>query len=104
MTHWERYVTAFRTLHGRAPVLYDFFCGEGTFSRGAALAGAQVVDFDIQDRPCTFGLRTVFRLGGGKFERMPIPAMRYVQQDLPQDEFWQHLELHGRAPDCPKPD
>eukprot|EP00965_Chrysotila_dentata_P105088 3471219-Pleurochrysis_carterae.AAC.1 len=35
---------------------------------------------------------------------MPIPEMRYVQQDLTQDEFWRHLELHGRAPNCPKPD
>eukprot|EP00965_Chrysotila_dentata_P058729 1948734-Pleurochrysis_carterae.AAC.1 len=74
MTHWERYVTAFRTLYGCPPVVYDFFCGKGTFSRGA-------------DRPCTFGMRTVSRLGGGKFERMPIPEMRYVQQDLTQDEF-----------------
>eukprot|EP00965_Chrysotila_dentata_P134044 4432985-Pleurochrysis_carterae.AAC.1 len=41
MTHWERYVAAFRTLHGRPPIVYDLFCGEGTFSRGAVLAGAQ---------------------------------------------------------------
>eukprot|EP00965_Chrysotila_dentata_P144202 4762444-Pleurochrysis_carterae.AAC.1 len=51
MTHWERYVTAFRTLHGCPSIFYDFFCGEGTFSREAVLAGAQVVGFDIQDRP-----------------------------------------------------
>eukprot|EP00965_Chrysotila_dentata_P168423 5561449-Pleurochrysis_carterae.AAC.1 len=35
---------------------------------------------------------------------MPTPKMRYVQQDLTQDEFWQHLELYGRAPECPRPD
>eukprot|EP00965_Chrysotila_dentata_P254995 6212065-Pleurochrysis_carterae.AAC.2 len=97
MTHWERCVTAFRTFYGRPPVVYDFFCGKGTFSRGAVLAGAQVIGFDIQDRPRTFGMRTVSRLGGGKFERMLIPKMRYVQQDLTQDEFWQHLESKGYA-------
>eukprot|EP00965_Chrysotila_dentata_P186887 6170367-Pleurochrysis_carterae.AAC.1 len=64
MTHWERYVTTFRTLYGRPPVVYDLFCGEGTFGRGAVLAGAQVIGFDIQDRPRTFGMPTVSRLGG----------------------------------------
>eukprot|EP00965_Chrysotila_dentata_P149617 4940789-Pleurochrysis_carterae.AAC.1 len=64
MAHWERYVTAFRNVHGRSPVIYDFFCGEGTFSRGAVLAGAQVIGFNIQDRPHTFGMRAVSRLGG----------------------------------------
>eukprot|EP00965_Chrysotila_dentata_P010374 337701-Pleurochrysis_carterae.AAC.1 len=49
-------------------------------------------------------MRTVSRLGGGKFERMLIPEMRYVQQDLTQDEFWQHLESKGHAPDCARPD
>eukprot|EP00965_Chrysotila_dentata_P091651 3026021-Pleurochrysis_carterae.AAC.6 len=66
MAHWERYVTTFRTIYGRPPVVYDLFCGEGTFSRGAVLAGAQVIGFDIQDRPRTFGMRTVSRLGGDK--------------------------------------
>eukprot|EP00965_Chrysotila_dentata_P153089 5059072-Pleurochrysis_carterae.AAC.1 len=106
MTHWERYVTTFRNklLHGRSPVVYDFFCGEGTFSRGAVLAGAQVIGFDIQDKPHTFGMRAVSRLEGGKFERTLIPEMRCVQQDLTQDELWQYLETKGYAPDCTKPD
>eukprot|EP00965_Chrysotila_dentata_P211315 6186395-Pleurochrysis_carterae.AAC.7 len=81
-------------------MVYVLFCGEGAFSRGAVLAGARVVGFDITDRPCsTFGMRTVSQLGVGKFERTPIPEMRYMQQDLIYAEFWQHLETKAYAPD-----
>eukprot|EP00965_Chrysotila_dentata_P257844 6213024-Pleurochrysis_carterae.AAC.1 len=29
MEHWERYVSAFGAIHGRAPVINDLFCGVG---------------------------------------------------------------------------
>eukprot|EP00965_Chrysotila_dentata_P123415 4078719-Pleurochrysis_carterae.AAC.1 len=54
MQHWERYVRVFRTTHGRASVMYDLFCGEGIMGRGAILAGAEVVGFDIARRPATY--------------------------------------------------
>eukprot|EP00965_Chrysotila_dentata_P164431 5429159-Pleurochrysis_carterae.AAC.1 len=59
MQHWERYVRVFRTTHGRAPVMYDLFCGEGTMGRGAILAGAEVIGFDIARRPATYGFKAV---------------------------------------------
>eukprot|EP00965_Chrysotila_dentata_P248345 6208278-Pleurochrysis_carterae.AAC.1 len=63
MQHLERYVSAFRATHGRAPVMYDMFCGEGTMGRGAILAGADVIGFDIARRPSTYGLKAVSRIG-----------------------------------------
>eukprot|EP00965_Chrysotila_dentata_P162942 5380880-Pleurochrysis_carterae.AAC.1 len=30
LSHWRLYVDVFRSTYGRAPVLYDFFCGQGT--------------------------------------------------------------------------
>eukprot|EP00965_Chrysotila_dentata_P136184 4502611-Pleurochrysis_carterae.AAC.1 len=57
MQHWERCVSAFRATYGRAPVMYDLFCGEGTMGRGAILAGAEVIGFDIARRPSTYGFK-----------------------------------------------
>ena len=37
--HWDQYVGAFTMTHGRAPVLYDLYCGEGGYSRGARASG-----------------------------------------------------------------
>eukprot|EP00965_Chrysotila_dentata_P093010 3071565-Pleurochrysis_carterae.AAC.2 len=42
MQHCERYVGAFHATHGRAPVMYDLFCGKETTKRGAILAKAKV--------------------------------------------------------------
>eukprot|EP00965_Chrysotila_dentata_P052543 1743494-Pleurochrysis_carterae.AAC.1 len=30
LSHWRLHVDVFRSTYGRAPVLYDFFCGQGT--------------------------------------------------------------------------
>eukprot|EP00965_Chrysotila_dentata_P043035 1428932-Pleurochrysis_carterae.AAC.1 len=76
MHHWERYVSVFRATYGRAQVMYDLFCGEGTMGRGAILAGAQAVGFDIAQRPSTYGLKAVSRIGGG-YERKPLQQMQY---------------------------
>eukprot|EP00965_Chrysotila_dentata_P166590 5499626-Pleurochrysis_carterae.AAC.1 len=46
LSHWSLYVDVFRCTYGRAPVLYDFFCGHGTITQAAALAGCHVVGFD----------------------------------------------------------
>ena len=43
---WALYVEIFSQTHGRAPILYDFFCGEGGFSRGARAAGCDCYGFD----------------------------------------------------------
>eukprot|EP00965_Chrysotila_dentata_P197168 6178026-Pleurochrysis_carterae.AAC.1 len=68
MQHWERYVCVFRATHGRAPVMYDLFCGEGTMGRGAILAGAEVVGFDIARRPAIYGFKAMSRIGGGNMK------------------------------------
>eukprot|EP00965_Chrysotila_dentata_P024425 808835-Pleurochrysis_carterae.AAC.1 len=76
MQHWERYVSAFRATLGRAPVMYDMFCAEGTMGRGAILVGAEVIGFDIAQRPSTYGFKAVSRIGGG-IERKPLQQMKH---------------------------
>ena len=44
---WQQYVDVFQSTLGRAPVLYDLFCGEGGFSRGAREVGCQCIGFDF---------------------------------------------------------
>ena len=39
MQQWQHYVDIFIATHGRAPVLYDLYCGEGGMSRGARAGG-----------------------------------------------------------------
>eukprot|EP00965_Chrysotila_dentata_P089549 2956662-Pleurochrysis_carterae.AAC.1 len=95
MQHWERYVCAFRATHGRALVMYDMFCGEGTKGRGAILAGAEVIGFDIARRPSTYGFKAVFRIGGG-FKRKPLQQMKYVQRDVMDTQFWAEMNNLGR--------
>eukprot|EP00965_Chrysotila_dentata_P252400 6210656-Pleurochrysis_carterae.AAC.3 len=92
MTHWERYMTVFRNLHGRSPVVYDLLCRHGTFSRGAVLAGAQVIGFNIQDTPRTFEIRAVSRLGGVHHARN-IRGLSFLSIDLLGAEPEPHADL-----------
>eukprot|EP00965_Chrysotila_dentata_P245895 6206839-Pleurochrysis_carterae.AAC.1 len=90
MTYWERYVTAFRTLYGRPPVVSDFFCREGTFIVAERFWQA------LRSSASIFRTGHV-RSGCGRYPD-------WERQDLTQDEFWQHLESKGYAPDCARPD
>eukprot|EP00965_Chrysotila_dentata_P150451 4969997-Pleurochrysis_carterae.AAC.1 len=55
LSHWCLYVDVFRSTYGRAPVLYDFFCGQRTVTQAAALAGCHVVGFDQSPPSRHFG-------------------------------------------------
>eukprot|EP00965_Chrysotila_dentata_P191961 6174873-Pleurochrysis_carterae.AAC.2 len=63
--------------------------------RGAILAGAEVVDFDIARRSSTYGLKAVPRIRGG-YERKPLQQMKYVQGDVMDDQFWSEMNNLGR--------
>eukprot|EP00965_Chrysotila_dentata_P107549 3553523-Pleurochrysis_carterae.AAC.1 len=105
MQHWERYVSAFHATHGRAPVMYDIICGEGTLGRGAILAGVEVIGFDIAQRPSTYGFKAVSRIGGGgRFERKTLQQMKYVQRDVMDTQFWAGMNNLGHIKGCPAPD
>ena len=104
LNHWKRYVDTFYSTFGRKPVLYDLFCGEGTFARGAVEAGCEVHGFDWMPQPRTYGMAPRPRMGQGRFERQRIDAMHYHQQDLEEDMFWERLSAVGCAIGCPKPD
>eukprot|EP00965_Chrysotila_dentata_P082137 2710644-Pleurochrysis_carterae.AAC.1 len=73
--------------------------------RGAILAGAQVIGFDIARRPSTYGFKAVSRIGEGRFERKPLEQMKYVQRDVMDDQFWAEVNYHlGRIKGCQAPD
>ena len=97
LCHWIQYVKVFRSTFGRRPVLYDLFCGEGTFARGAVAAGCEVHGFDWMTKAYTFGKATQPRTGQSRFERAPIPTMHFHQQDLEDERFWHHLGTHGHV-------
>ena len=103
--HWESYVQCFRQTYGRAPVVYDLFCGEGGYSRGAALAGCTVVGFDIKDQPYTYGKLATSRLNGSNhFAREAIPGMHYCCRDVLSEDFRAELLSTGKIHDFAPPD
>ena len=103
LNHWQQYVTAFRNTHGRTPVVYDLFCGEGLMSTGAVMAGCEVYGFDKNQRPYTYGYHAIGRLSNGHYDRIEIPEMRYQVCDI-NEQFWENLCASGRYQDLPPPD
>ena len=104
-THWEQYVKCFRATYDRAPVIYDLFCGEGGYSRGAALAGCTVIGFDKRPQPHTYGQMATSRLqGSNHFEREAIPGMTYDRRDVLAKEFKHELMSMGHIHNHPPPD
>ena len=97
---WQKYVEIFHMTHGRAPVLYDLYCGEGGFSRGARAAGCDCYGFDINSA-CK-----------SRYEQEPttdgqtIPScMQFHTVDISQNAFWEELatgQVHGN--NLPPPD
>ncbi|MDC0525347.1 DDE-type integrase/transposase/recombinase [bacterium] len=100
---WEDYVDIFTATHGRPPVLYDFYCGEGGFSRGARAAGVECYGFDIEPR-CR--LRYETEPGTGENEALDVPScMTFTLADLDSAEFWDELRRQsGRYSHLPLPD
>ena len=104
LSHWAQYVQIFRATYGRAPVLYDLYCGGGGFSRGAARAGFVVVGVDVRDRPLAYGKKSLGRTLSQQFERQTIQGMHYLQADVESDEFWMSLRSDAGLGPWPKPD
>ena len=103
--HWEQYVGIFRAFYGRDPVVYDLFCGEGGYSRGAAAAGCYVVGIDHLDRPLVYGTSPQPRINGhSHFVRTPISSMTYVQADIFDPGFQDQLLRDGHIGGHPPPD
>ena len=97
---WEDYVEIFEATHGRAPVLYDFYCGEGGFSRGARASGAQCIGFDNDT-----ARRAHYELEPSAAGPATPSGMTFVQADLENEEFWTELRKpNGRYAHLPKPD
>eukprot|EP00965_Chrysotila_dentata_P174497 5760107-Pleurochrysis_carterae.AAC.2 len=83
LLHWRLYdVDVFRSTYGRAPVLYDFVCGQRTVTQAAALAGCHVVGFDRLSPSRHFGNLPGSRPGLMHFIRMQMPNVAHVQVDL----------------------
>ena len=96
---WALYVEIFSQTHGRAPILYDFFCGEGGFSRGARAAGCDCYGFDNA---------TACKL---RYENEPNPCgetapsfMTFVTADLESQSFWDTLLAKIQSGVLPMPD
>ena len=107
-THFEEiassfdlYVSAFTATHGRPPVVYDLFCGEGGFSRGARASGCDCIGFDSNE-DC-----------GKRYEQEPLPGggkvpscMTFVKADIMNSEFWENLKkgVKHNGEQLPRPD
>ena len=103
--HWKVYMAKFQSVHHRRPVIYDLFCGEGSFGRGAHKAGCDVYGFDRLARPPQYGHRPIRRKDDGRFERELIRNMHYYQCDLSANApFWDDMIVHGRIGQLPSPD
>ena len=88
LMHWQAYFDVFQETHGRPPIVYDLYCGEGGFSRGARAVGCDCYGFDINS-----GCRH-------RYEHEPdvtntaIPScMTFHLADLTQQSFWDQLAL-----------
>ena len=99
---WGQYSEIFAATHGRLPVVYDLFCGEGGYSRGARAAGCKCIGFDknpncksrYESEPCRGPLSTA------------DSGMIFVLADVKTAEFWHELAKgpEGRYGHLPPPD
>ena len=98
---WEIYSDIYRNTHDRKPVLWDLFCGEGGFSRGAQHSGFDCYGFDNK-ASCTH-----------RYEHDPtgdgtvMPnGMTFTKADILKDSFWEQLMLgkDGEYSHLPMPD
>ena len=97
---WESNVQAFEEIVGRAPVVYDLCCGEGGFSRGARLGGAECYGFDTAKRH-----RKKYENDYGHKAACALPSgMKFTQTDIISADFWEELRARGRVGSAPAPD
>ena len=99
---WDQYSAAFAATHGRMPVIYDLFCGEGGFSRGARAAGCACYGFDVNSR-----CRARYESEPSLVEpRAADSGMIFVTADVISPEFWTELRkgTEGKYGHLPAPD
>ena len=99
---WDQYSAAFAATHGRMPVIYDLFCGEGGFSRGARAAGCACYGFDVNSR-----CRARYESEPSLVEpRAADSGMIFVTADVMSPEFWTELRkgTEGKYGHLPAPD
>ena len=100
---WEQYVQIFEHTYGRRPVIYDLYCGEGGYSRGARAVGVECYGFDINPK-YRERYESEFAFGPhGKRVSMGS-GMRFTCMDLDGPAFWDELTQRGRYGDLPPPD
>ena len=97
---WERHVSMFEATHGRALVIYDLCCGEGGFSRGARMTGAQCFGFDLN---AAHAKRYEYEYGTPDAPAMGS-GMKFTHIDVTAATFWDEMEAHGKFGTSPRPD
>ena len=100
VNEWQRYVDIFHTTHGRMPVVFDMYCGEGGYSRGARAAGCECHGFDISSA-CRPRYETEPSL-----DSKPVPScMTFHCVDVNSGTFWDALvNLTVNGVTVPRPD
>ena len=100
---WDLYVDAFKVTMGRAPVLYDLYCGEGGYSRGARASGLQCYGFDNceQFRP-QYETDPAYTAEGHL--GCTSSGMKFQCRDVDHQSFWDELQANGRIGTLPAPD
>ena len=102
MQCYELYAQTYVKTMGAGPVVYDLYCGEGGFSRGARSMGAQCYGFDSEPR-CKHAYENdpVDHRG----QRTYAPSgMVFTCCDVESERFWEELQSRGRIGDLPPPD
>ena len=86
LADWQRYVDIFISTHGRAPVVYDLYCGEGGYSRGARAVGCECYGFDIATA-CKHRYENEMCATSD-----PVPScMTFIAADVNSPHFWDDL-------------
>ena len=100
LSDWQLYVDIFHTTHGRMPVIYDLYCGEGGFSRGARATGCECHGFDVSSA-CRHRYESEPTSTG-----QPAPScMTFHCADISQTQFWDELAtLTVNGLPIPRPD
>ena len=94
---WDEYVNIFCATHGRMPVVYDFFCGEGGYSRGARAVGCECHGFDN-----TLSCRTRYEWEPAVGCQPSPSCMTFHHADVLAPTFWEEL-MSGRVNGKPIP-
>ena len=98
----EKYSQTFVQTLGDGPVVYDLYCGEGGYSRGARAMGATCYGFDSDA-----GMRHAYEhdptLVHGQ-RSYADSGMQFTQRDVDSPAFWNELMRRGRIGNLPPPD